>query len=240
MLVWIFSAILIACQAAIVVFPLAAGTAIRFNALPLVAFALLWLNWIVFRDRGGFFSVVLWIAFAVTALGALNPTVFAVLSFADGEKREATVVYGDAATPKLVAMVYHPGASGFPLAVDTMVAERLARAGMRVSLDTANSGLVIDTRKIAVLGISSPVYTGSIRLPVLSFLSKADLKGVKCFVVLTGWVASSEIEARDLEKIKRLIEARGGIYLGGKKFSSLSAPNRDAINAFVDGIEARF
>ncbi len=46
------------------------------------------------------------------------------------------------------------------------------------------------------------MYLGSIRPSLLDFLRRADLRGVRCFVITTGWFAQEQVES-----VKALIES---------------------------------
>lgn len=234
----VFTVILVVCQAVILFFPLLFKTPLRINLMPLVALAMLWLNWFFLHGKSGTsaLGVVLWVLFAVICLQVLSPTVLAMFAVADRGKTAAPVIIGKADSPKAIAMVYHPGASNLPKTVNTMIAERLARNGFKVTLYTANARLSIDPKRFSAVGLSSPVYLGVIRPPLFDFITKTDLAGIKCFITITGLFKSSG--PVDTEKVKTLVESKGGIVIGGSKFASSSlSPEAHEIEAFVDGIK---
>ena len=112
----VFPVILIACQVVILLLPLLCRTPLRINLTPLLALAVLWLNWLLFHDKSGLsaFRIILWILFAFISLQVLTPTTAAVFSFADRGKKAAPVLFGKTDRANAVIMVYHPGASKLP------------------------------------------------------------------------------------------------------------------------------
>lgn len=233
----ILTVILAACQAVILFFPILFKTELRVNLMPLVALAVLWLHWFLFHGKSGApaLSVILWILFAFIGLQVLSPTVLAAFAIADRDRVAAPIVIGNADSPKAVAMVYHPGASKLPKTVNTLIAERLADNGCEVTLYTAHAELRIDPKKVSAIGLSSPVYLGVIRPPLSDFIKRTDLAGVKCFVITTGWFTPEQVEP-----VKELIESKGGIFIGGKKFTFSTAARAAEVAAFVDSIKDEF
>lgn len=236
MLVYVLTALFALMQLIILFVPLAAGARVRPNIAPLVAIAILWANQLAFRRAGGgsVMGVILWILFAVTAFVALTPTILALFSPADRPRSEAPLDFGPVRSPKSLAIVYHSGASGFARGIDSRLAASLAKEGIGTTIYTARPGLGLELGKVSALCLSSPVYLGEIRPPVMAFIAATDLRGVKCVAVLTGWIGTPEVERQDLAKMRKLIEAKGGIFLGGKKFGSFLPPKDTDIEAFAE------
>jgi hypothetical protein len=232
-MILIFTIILVVCQVLILLCPLIYRTPGISNWMPLVALATLWINHLALRGRSGWgvLSVMLWVLFGIFSLIGLLGTIFICFSYGDGESREAAVVFGEAGSPKEIAIVYHPGGSALTKSVVTRIAEKLARNGNKVTLYAVNSQVMIDPMKFAAIGFASPVYGGTARPPLLKFVNRTDLNGVKCFAVITGWAPSPEAE-----KVKALIESKGGIYLNGLKFTAADLKQTERIDAFIDSI----
>jgi hypothetical protein len=207
------------------------------NWLPLLALVTLWFNQLAFRGKSGWgvVSVIFWVLFGFFSLMALMGTIFMVFTYGDREKQEIPVTIGQAGNPKEIAIIYHPGGSDLPKKVNTLIAEKLAQNGTKITLYTANAQLKIDPRKELAVGFASPVYGGSIRPPLLEFIQRTELTGVKCFVMITGWAHSPEVE-----KVKTLIESKGGIYIGGRKFTAADLKQTGEIDAFIDEIKTKF
>ncbi len=239
MLTLTFAVFLAACQIAIFLLPALAGTRIKPNFAPLFALAILWLNYALSRRAGASpaLGVVLWVAFGIVGFSSLTPTTFALFSFADTPKSQPPIVFGAVGAKKSLAFVYHPGASGFAKKVDSKFLADMAGAGFRGTLYTARPGLALDPTTVAALGLSAPVYTGEIRPALTSYVAATDLRGIKCFVILTGWFASPDIAKADLAKMRRLIEGKGGIFLGAKKFGTFSPPRDEEIASFAREIQ---
>jgi hypothetical protein len=239
MLQYLFTALLLLMQLAILVLPLAAGARPRPNIAPLLAIGLLWAQRLAsgYASRATTLGVMLWLLFGIMVLIALSPTTLALFSFADKAKDENPLSFGPADAPKALALVYHPGASSFARTIDSKFAAALGRDGVRTTVYAAKPRLGLDPGKMTALGLSSPVYLGEIRPPLAAFIASTDLRGVRCFAILTGWIGSPEVERQDLAKIRKLIESKGGIYIGGKKYGTFSPPRDEGVAAFADGID---
>lgn len=230
----IFSVILIVCQVLIFLCPIIYQSELRANFLPLIALAVLWLNRYLFQSKSAVFSAILWVLFAVVGLVGFMFTLFMVFSYGDREQQEAPVIFGKGDGLKEIALIYHPGGSDLPRKVNVFLAERLSQNGFKVILYTAYAGLKIDPREFSAIGLSSPVYGGAIRPPLINFIKRTDLTGVKCFVSLTG--GGKPARPGEIEKVQKLLESRGGVFIDGRKFNAADGKQTNDINAFIDGI----
>lgn len=234
----IFSVILVVCQVLIFLCPLIYKAPPRADFLPLIALAVLWLNHFLYHGKSSFFGVILWILFAIIGLVALLSAIFTVFSYGDREKVEAPVIFGKGAGLKEIAMVYHPGGSDLPKNINHLIAERLALNGYKVTLYTAHAGLNLNPKELSAIGLSSPSYGGEIRPPLAGFINRTDLSGVKCFVIITGGGKASQ--SPEVEKVKKLIESKGGIFTGGQKFVAADIKQTSDIDAFIVDIKDKF
>jgi hypothetical protein len=229
-----FTVILAVSQVIIFLFPLLLKSPLRLDFTPLGALAILWIIRLFFYGKSGFlaaFGVILWIVFTLVGLLAVLSMIFTIGSFGDLEKKAAPVVFGNPDSLKTIAIIYHPGGSGLPKDTSTRVAQAISQKGIRVTLYTASVGLKINLQDMAAVGFISPVYGGSIRPPLANFINRTNLSGVKCFGIVTGWIQSAE--ARDLEKVKTLIESKGGTFIAGKKFTTTSINHPSEIDILV-------
>jgi hypothetical protein len=231
----IFSVILVICQVLIFLCPLLYKSQPRADFLPIIALAVLWLNRYLFHGKKSVFSVILWIIFTFIGLLGLLSAIFTVFSYGDTEQKGAPVVFGKSDNPKVIAMVYHPGGSNLPRKVNAHIADRLSQNGFKVILYTANAGLQINPQEFVAIGLSSPIYGGAIRPPLANFINRTDLTGVKCFVGITG--GGKATQSGEIAKVKKLIESKGGIFIGGRKFILSDIKQTSDIDAFIDSIK---
>ncbi|MGE5599701.1 MAG: flavodoxin family protein [Bacteroidota bacterium] len=192
-----------------------------FRILPFLELGLLWLYVLLFKGKGGWpgtlFLIQYWIVFMICILPA-GVGLWVIESF-DRERRSEPIVLGAQEAAAEIAVIYHPGGSNFTGHVLRRLGGRLGDAGYRVVLHSAHRGLRLDLDRAHAVGFASPVYAGAIRPPLRQFVQSADLRGRRCFVILTGGPGPAEGESvgKELQSIVPLIEERGGrIAAAGK------------------------
>lgn len=232
-MVWVFTIFLVVCQTVIILCPVIYRTPAMNNWMPLIALAVLWINQLALRGRSGWgvLSVILWVLFGLFSIVGLLAAIFTCFTYGDRESRVTPAAFGRADSSKEIAIVYHPGGSDLTRRVISVIAEKMAQNGIKVTLYAANSGLMMDPGKVWAIGFASPVYGSSIRPPLAEFIQRTDLAGVRCFAIITGWSHSPEVE-----KVKGLIESKGGIYLDGGKFTAADLKQTGSIEALADSI----
>lgn len=218
----VLSIVLITCQVIILVFPFIYRMPIEMNAAALISLGILGLHWLLYHDKTGIHVFGIILMFFVIFIGFMSlVSTYTVLIGADSARNRKPVVFG-AGGDKSIAIVYHPGGSGFQKRINTLIADKLALKGFRVTLYTASPSLKIDPKEVSAIILSSPVYGGKPRPPFVDFINNAGLKGVKCYVILSGWFTDINPEMKETMtgRMKQLIESRGGIFIGYRKFSA--------------------
>ncbi len=233
------SVILIACQVIILLFPFIYRMPLQLNFAALISLILLGIHWLLYHDKTGIhaFGIVLWVFIILIGLIAL-PNAYVVLIGADRARNNKPVVFEQADSVKSVAVVYHPGGSGFQKRINTLIAGRLSGKGIKVTLYTAGPDLKINPKEVSAIILSSPVYGSKPRPPFVDFINSADLKGVKCFVILSGWFTDISPEMKEAMKsrMKQLIEPRGGIFIGYQKFGTFVSDLKSEPDSMADDL----
>lgn len=201
---------------------------------PFIAIIILWIYTLFFKIRGrsGFLGPLLLILFYFCAyIMVFLPAVGSIIiGRMDRPRNLPPVIAGDLKSQNHIAMVYHPGASDFTADVLTRLSKTLGEEGYKITLYTARSDLSLDTTEVAAVGVASPVYGGRIRPPLENFINNADLRGINCFVILTGGDGNSS--DRETLKAASLIEKRGGIVVDRAKF--ITQKDRKKVYSEVD------
>lgn len=140
------------------------------------------------------------------------------LGVADRPKSEAPVSMGGGSSAHSIAIVYHPGGTGFTRGTMMKLGEKLAARGYAVSIFTAHPGLQFPQEKHSAIVLGSPVYAGETRPPIKEFVSAVSPLTVPVFAVVTGG-GSSPKEA-DLERFAKVLTRAGGNLTAGTKINS--------------------
>ena len=158
-----------------------------------------------------------------------------VAAWFDRPRIEAPLVLG-AGTPA-IAVVYHPGGSGFPRRVAMELVERLVARGCSVTLLTAGSRPSCDLREYDAVVLGSPVYLGKTRPVIAQFVTAHAPLSVPTYALLTGWVDASG--KQDLAAFAAIVAGAGGRLRGGIKLATgASGPSLSKdIAAFADTVK---
>ncbi len=151
-----------------------------------------------------------------------------------------SVVMGEEGGSGRVAVVYHPGGSGFPKRTVARLGRELVRRGYVVTVNTASPDLPLDTKSYDALVLVSPVYGGEIRPPVDQFVSTHAPFSVPVFVVLTGMFAKGFYESHDLPMLTKRLSQAGVMLTAAVKVGTTRLPgyNMARIRSLCDSIDA--
>jgi hypothetical protein len=155
----------------------------------------------------------------------------------DQPRNEAPVIMGNASSSDSIAIVYHPGGSGFAKKVVMSLGGILTSKGYSVSIYTANLELSLNQGKYKALVFCSPVYGGQIRPPLQKFISDNSPLSIPVFAVLTGGFAG--FEENDLRQLTEIVARAGGSLRTGVKIlrRTSSQAIEEKIGSFCDTIE---
>jgi flavodoxin len=186
-----------------------------FAVSTLVAIGLLWT--VVLRaGMPLWLRVILFVAIFCLSFVAI---LFAIaLGVADRPKSEPPISMGAGPQTRRVAIVYHPGGTGFTKGTVMKLGEELAARGYAVSILTAHPGLQFAQDKYDAIILGSPVYAGEARPPIKEFVSAISPLTIPVFVLLTGG-GSSPKEA-DLERFAKVLTRSGANLRAGTKVNS--------------------
>jgi hypothetical protein len=132
------------------------------------------------------FLVLVSILGLVCVMGALASINEGLTRKFDLPRNDPAVTMGPSDSKVRIAIVYHPGGSPFPKRVVTALGEKLAAQGCSIVIMTANPGLNFKQTDFDALVLSSPVYGGKVRPPLLDFVSARAPFSMPVYAVLTG------------------------------------------------------
>jgi hypothetical protein len=242
----ILASVLTAVLALCVLVPLLSGKGRNgFAVVGIIAIGILWAV-ALWRQMPGGLKVPLLIVFSIMALvsviGSLVSIGTGLSDRFDRPRSEAPIVMGGGSSSASIAIVYHPGGSGFTKKIVTRLGEDLAARGYAVSIMTAHPGRAFDQKSYRALILASPVYGGEIRPPLKEFVDAHSPLSLPVFAILAGWFAA--FNEADLQRLSELA-SKGGANLkksiklvwGGsrKAFGERIASFADVIDGFLKG-----
>lgn len=161
----------------------------------------------------------------VSVIGALVGVGTTLSNRFDQPKSESALVIGKECSSGRIAIVFHPGGSGFTRGIVKQLGEDLAQRGYAVTVLTAHPDVDFDQGAYRALVIVSPVYGGEIRPPLLAFMHAHSPLSIPVFAVLTGWFGAmrdadlqrlSQATAQDSLTIREAVKIAWGDRAGAK------------------------
>jgi hypothetical protein len=149
------------------------------------------------------------------------------------------VTIGSGGSAGRVAVVYDPGASGYPRRTMTRLGEELASRGYVVDLYIADPGLAFEPGSCDALVLGSPVYGAEIRPALKDFLTAQAPFPVPIFALLTGFFPKALYEKHDLPNLNSFLAQVGVTLTAATKVGTLSSPRfiRERIASLCDAID---
>lgn len=202
-----------------------------FKIIPLLAALVYWAVIAIhhFSGKTGIAGVLLLIIFYFLLFLTILTTVMVWMGdIGDREKHIPAITIGEGPADKTVYIVYHSGITPVLTNIINGFAGQMSLSGYKTILYCANNDLTLDLKGAAAVGFASPIYGGKIRPPVVNFIRKNNLKGVRSFIILTsgGPDDRGEIAAAAGE-----IEKQGGSIIGSAKFGGMEKPG--AVNSRI-------
>jgi hypothetical protein len=150
------------------------------------------------------------------------------------------VTIGSGGSAGRIAVVYDPGASGYPRRTMTRLGKELASRGYVVDLYIAGPGLVFESASYDALVLGSPVYGSETRPDLKDFLTTCAPFPVPVFALLTGLFPKAWYEKYDLPNLTGFLEQNGVTLTAAAKVGTLSSPRyvRTRIASLCDAVEA--
>jgi hypothetical protein len=192
-----------------------------FVVASLLAIGILWA--VVLRQGmpGGLrVTLLIFFYFITVVFSLLGGMGSAVFGWLDRPRNDAAVTLGSGSAGS-IAIVYHPGGSGFTKKTITKLGDTMAAKGYKVTIFSAGSRLTFDQARYKAVILGSPVYTGNIRPPVKDFISSHSPLSIPVFIILTGTIP--EEKEKTLDTVAADIARAGGSLRAGAKILSKSA-----------------
>jgi len=150
------------------------------------------------------------------------------------------VTIGSGGSAGRIAVVYDPGASGYPRRTMTRLGEELASRGYVVDLYIAGPGLSFEPECCDALVLGSPVYGAETRPALKDFVTACAPFPVPVFALLTGLFPKAWYEKYDLPNLTGSLAQAGVTLTAATKVGTLSSPRyvRTRIASLCDAVEA--
>jgi hypothetical protein len=211
--------------------------------IPLLAAFALWgcrlLKWK--SGKTGIAGILLLAFFyAVTIFYTLPSVIFLWVGNAgDIEKNIPVSTSGNAESEKTIFIIYHPGFSPFTTNIIHGISDEAGEEGYKIVLYCVNKNLKINLNKASAVVISSPLYFGRIRPPLINYIRNNDFRGIRTFILLTCGSPYESNQKNYLDECKSEIAGYVPEIMGGEAFSLEEKPagTKIKIRQFVKEIE---